>query len=152
MAVEMEGLEFQIETKADESAKGIDALVKSFEKLKGITKGGLGLGSSVKQLEKLDGVLKKFDTSKLEGLGKALESVSKLGEVKISGSVAKQLGGIADVMDRITLADIERLEDMAKALRDLGKSVMSKSRRSESRLLVRQWTLLHPLRVQQTAV
>ena len=43
MAVEMEGLEFQIETKADESAKGIDALVKSFEKLKGITKGGLGL-------------------------------------------------------------------------------------------------------------
>ena len=121
MAVEMEGLEFQIETKADESAKGIDALVKSFEKLKGITKGGLGLGSSVKQLEKLDGVLKKFDTSKLEGLGKALESVSKLGEVKISGSVAKQLGGIADVMDRITLADIERLEDMAKALRDLGE-------------------------------
>ena len=121
MAVEMEGLEFQIETKADESAKGIDALVKSFEKLKGITKGGLGLGSSVKQLEKLDGVLKKFDTSKLEGLGKALESVSKLGEVKISGNVAKQLGGIADVMDRITLADIERLEDMAKALRDLGE-------------------------------
>ena len=121
MAVEMEGLEFQIETKADESAKGIDALVKSFEKLKGITKGGLGLSSSVKQLEKLDGVLKKFDTSKLEGLGKALESVSKLGEVKISGNVAKQLGGIADVMDRITLADIERLEDMAKALRDLGE-------------------------------
>ena len=121
MVVEMEGLEFQIETKADESAKGIDALVKSFEKLKGITKGGLGLSSSVKQLEKLDGVLKKFDTSKLEGLGKALESVSKLGEVKISGNVAKQLGGIADVMDRITLADIERLEDMAKALRDLGE-------------------------------
>ena len=121
MAVEMEGLEFQIETKADESAKGIDALVKSFEKLKGITKGGLGLSSSVKQLEKLDGVLKKFDTSKLEGLGKALESVSKLGEVKISGNVAKQLGNIADVMDRITLADVERLEDMAKALRDLGE-------------------------------
>ena len=83
MAVEMEGLEFQIETKADESAKGIDALVKSFEKLKGITKGGLGLSSSVKQLEKLDGVLKKFDTSKLEGLGKALESVSKIGRAHV---------------------------------------------------------------------
>lgn len=121
MAVEMEGLEFQIETTAGEAVKGVDALANTFRKFKTLTKGGLGLGSSVKQLEKLDGVLKKFDTSKLEGLGKALESVSKLGEVKISGSVAKQLGGIADVMDRITLADIERLEDMAKALRDLGE-------------------------------
>ena len=107
----MEGLEFQIETTAGEAVKGVDALANTFRKFKTLTKGGLGLGSSVKQLEKLDGVLKKFDTSKLEGLGKALESVSKLGEVKISGSVAKQLGGIADVMDRITLADIERLED-----------------------------------------
>lgn len=121
MAVELEGLEFQIQTTADEGVKGVDALVKSFERLKGITKGGLGLGASVKQLEKLDTVLKKFDTSKLEGLGKALESVSKLGEVKISGNVARQLGNIADVMDRITLADIERLEDMGKALRDLGE-------------------------------
>ncbi len=121
MAVEMEGLEFQIETTAGEAVKGVDALANTFRKFKTLTKGGLGLGSSVKQLEKLDGVLKKFDTSKLEGLDKALESVSKLGEVKISGSVAKQLGGIADVMDRITLADIERLEDMAKALRDLGE-------------------------------
>ena len=121
MAVEMEGLEFQIETTTSEAVKGVDALANTFRKFKTLTKGGLGLGSSVKQLEKLDGVLKKFDTSKLEGLGKALESVSKLGEVKISGNVAKQLGNIADVMDRITLADVERLEDMAKALRDLGE-------------------------------
>ena len=121
MAVEMEGLEFQIETTTGEAVKGVDALANTFRKFKTLTKGGLGLGSSVKQLEKLDAALKKFDTSKLEGIGKALESVSKLGEVKISGNVAKQLGSIADVMDRITLADIERLEDMAKALRDLGE-------------------------------
>lgn len=121
MAVEMEGLEFQIETTTSEAVKGVDALANTFRKFKTLTKGGLGLGSSVKQLEKLDAALKKFDTSKLEGIGKALESVSKLGEVKISGSVAKQLGSIADVMGRITLADIERLEDMAKAMRDLGE-------------------------------
>lgn len=121
MAVEMEGLEFQIETTTGEAVKGVDALANTFRKFKTLTKGGLGLGSSVKQLEKLDAALKKFDTSKLEGIGKALESVSKLGEVKISGSVAKQLNSIADVMDRIKLADIERLEDMAKALRDLGE-------------------------------
>lgn len=120
MSIEMEGLEFQIETKAEEGVKGVDALTASLGKLKAATKGGLGLGSSVKQLEKLNKALSGFHTEKLESLGRALESVSKLGEVKISGSIAKQLGGIADVMDRITLADIERLEDMGKALRDLG--------------------------------
>lgn len=120
MSIEMEGLEFQIETKAEEGVKGVDALTASLGKLKAATKGGLGLGSSVKQLEKLNKALSGFHTEKLENLGRALESVSKLGEVKISGSIAKQLGGIADVMDRITLADIERLEDMGKALRDLG--------------------------------
>ena len=121
MGIEMEGLEFQIETKADEGAKGIDALKESLTKLKTATKGGLGLGSSVKQLEKLDGVLKKLDIAKLEGLGKAMESISKVGEVKISGNVAKQISNIADAMDKITLADIERLEDMGKALRELGE-------------------------------
>lgn len=120
MAVELEGLEFQIEAKSEEGTKGIDALTASLGKLKQATKGGLGLGSSVKQLEKLNKALSGFHTEKLESLGRALESVSKLGEVKISGSIAKQLGGIADVMDRITLADVERLEDMGKALRDLG--------------------------------
>ena len=121
MGIEMEGLEFQIETKAEQGVKGVDALTASLGKLKSATKGGLGLGSSVKQLEKLDKALSGFHTEKLESLGRALESVSKLGEVKISGSIAKQLGGIADVMDRITLSDIERLEDMGKALRELGE-------------------------------
>ena len=106
MSVEMEGLEFQIETKAEEGAKGIDALTASLGKLKAATKGGLGLGSSAKQLEKLDKALSGFHTEKLESLGKALESISKLGNVKISGNIAKQLSGIADVMDRITLGNV----------------------------------------------
>ena len=53
MGIEMEGLEFQIETKAEESVKGIDALTASLGSLKKALKGGLGLGSSVKQLERL---------------------------------------------------------------------------------------------------
>ena len=121
MGVEMEGLEFQIETTTDNAVKGVDALANTLGKIKTLTKGGLGLGSSVKQLEKLDGVLKKLDVAKLEELGKAMESISKVGEVKISGNVAKQISNIADAMDKITLADIERLEDMGKALRELGE-------------------------------
>ena len=54
MAIELEGLEFQIEAKSEGAAKGIDALTSSLGKLKQATKGGVGLSSSVKQLQKLD--------------------------------------------------------------------------------------------------
>ena len=53
MAVELEGLEFQIEAKSEEGTKGIDALTASLGKLKQATKGGLGLNSKVKELNKL---------------------------------------------------------------------------------------------------
>ena len=43
MAVEIEGLEFQIEAKSENAAKGVDALINSFNKLKAATKGGAGL-------------------------------------------------------------------------------------------------------------
>ncbi len=69
MAVEMEGLEFQIETTTDNAVKGVEALTNTFRKFKTLTKGGLGLGSSVKQLEKLDKALSGFHTEKLESLG-----------------------------------------------------------------------------------
>ena len=99
MAVEMEGLEFQIETKVDEGAKGIEALSKSLGKLKK--------------------VLDNIDTSKLEGLGKALESVSRMGELKISASVGTQLGRIGEAMGSITEGDVERLERVSAALNSL---------------------------------
>lgn len=38
MAVEIEGLEFQIEAKSENAAKGVDALINSFNKLKAATK------------------------------------------------------------------------------------------------------------------
>lgn len=119
MAIEMEGLEFQIETKAEEAGKGIDALRESLNKLKAATKGGIGLGSGAKQLEKLSNTLQKLDATKIEGLGKALQS---LGEVKFSGRrIANQLGHLSEGIDRIHWNDVEKLEDLAKALRDLGE-------------------------------
>ena len=99
MAVEMEGLEFQIETKTEDSAKGIESLTKSLSKLKN--------------------ALKNIDTSKLESLGKALETVSKMGELKISASVGTQLGKITDAMSKVNDADVERLERLSAALTSL---------------------------------
>ena len=119
MAVELEGLEFQIEAKSEEGTKGIDALTASLGKLKQATKGGLGLNSKVKELNKLNEAPKGFHTDKLESLGKALASLNGLGKTQISSTIPKRLNEIAQSLHEIGLADIERLEDLGKALRDL---------------------------------
>ena len=119
MAVELEGLEFQIEAKSEEGTKGIDALTASLGKLKQATKGGLGLNSKVKELNKLNEALKGFHTDKLESLGKALASLNGLGKTQISSTIPKRLNEIAQSLHEIGLSDIERLENLGKALRDL---------------------------------
>lgn len=119
MAVELEGLEFQIEAKSEEGTKGIDALTASLGKLKQATKGGLGLNSKVEELNKLNEALKGFHSDKLESLGKALESLNVGGKATISPTIPKRLNEIGQALDNITLGDIERLEDLGKALREL---------------------------------
>lgn len=51
MGVEIEGLEFQVETKVGKGVEGIDKLSKSLSRLKGALKGINGINSSTKQLE-----------------------------------------------------------------------------------------------------
>lgn len=119
MAVELEGLEFQIEAKSEEGTKGIDALTASLGKLKQATKGGLGLNSKVQELNKLNEALKGFHTDKLESLGNALASLNELGKTQISSTIPKRLNEIAQSLHEIGLSDIERLEDLGRALRDL---------------------------------
>ena len=119
MAVELEGLEFQIEAKSEEGTKGIDALTASLGKLKQATKGGLGLNSKVKELNKLNDALKGLHIEKLESLGKALDSLSKVGKAQISATIPKRISEIASSLHEIGWSDIEKLEDLSKALRDL---------------------------------
>jgi len=117
MAVEIEGLEFQVEAKSEQGTKGIDALAKSFENLKKAIKGGAGLNSSVKNLTKLDSALKDTDTDKLERLGKALQGFK--GETKISPTISKRINDIAESCHNLGWSDIEKLEDLGKALEKL---------------------------------
>lgn len=119
MAVELEGLEFQIEAKSEEGTKGIDALTASLGKLKQAMKGGLGLNSKVKELNKLNEALKGFHSDKLESLGKALESLNGAGKSTISPTIPKRLNEIAQSLHEIGWSDIEKLEDLGKALREL---------------------------------
>lgn len=119
MAVEFEGLEFQIETQSEEAVKGVTALSESLGKLRQATKGGLGLNSSAKQLSKLNEALKGFQSDKLESLGKALHGLEAAGKTTISPTVPKRIGEIAASLRSMNWSDIEKLEALGTALRDI---------------------------------
>lgn len=119
MSVEIEGLEFQVEAKSDKGAEGIDKLANSFKNLKTAIKGGANLNSSVKQLEKLNQALSGLHTDKLESFGKAMESLGKVGKVKISASTPKRISEIGNAMKSISQSDIDRMESMSRALQGM---------------------------------
>ena len=83
MAVELEGLEFQIEAKSTNASKGIDALVASFTKLKGAV-GGKGLGAISAKLDSINKAINESGAGKLESLANALNT---LNSVKISSTI-----------------------------------------------------------------
>ena len=121
MAIELEGLEFQIEARSDSAAKGIDSLIDSLSRLKTATKGGLGLSSSVKQLQSLDEALGKIkNLNKLNGLGNALSSLDKIGGIKISGTIPKRINDIVTAAGGITPETIANLNMLRDALSGLG--------------------------------
>ena len=122
MAIELEGLEFQIEAKSEGAAKGIDALTNSLGKLKQATKGGVGLSSSVKQLQKLDEALGKIkNLDKLNSLGSALSSLDKISNIKISGTIPKQIDAIVQSANSISPETIANLNMLTEALSNLGQ-------------------------------
>lgn len=119
MSVEIEGLEFQVEAKSDKGADGIDKLANSFKNLKSAIKGGANLNGSIKQLEKLNQSLSGLHTDKLEGLGRAMESLGKAGKIRIPASVPKRISEIGNAMKSISQSDIDRMESMSRALQGM---------------------------------
>lgn len=119
MSVEIEGLEFQVEAKSNKGADGIDKLANSFKNLKSAIKGGANLNGSIKQLEKLNQSLSGLHTDKLEGLGRAMESLGKAGKIRIPTSVPKRISEIGNAMKSISQSDIDRMESMSRALQGM---------------------------------
>ncbi|MGO5025778.1 phage tail protein [Mediterraneibacter faecis] len=119
MSVEIEGLEFQVEAKSDKGADGIDKLANSFKNLKSAINGGANLNGSIKQLEKLNQSLSGLHTDKLEGLGRAMESLGKAGKIRIPISVPKRISEIGNAMKSISQSDIDRMESMSRALQGM---------------------------------
>lgn len=115
MAVELEGLEFQIEAKSGNASKGIEALANSFTKLKN-SLNGKGLEKISQTLDSINKSLNNSGIGKLEGLTNALNT---LNSVKISSTIPKHLVGISAALESITSESIDRVERLSAALQGM---------------------------------
>lgn len=117
MAVEIEGLEFQIEAKSENAAKGVDALINSFNKLKAATKGGAGLNNISKKLDAISNA--KLSMSGIEKIEDLTKSLNSLSNVKISSTISKRLTEIGASLDSLDLSGVEKVEALSTALQNM---------------------------------
>ena len=109
MAIELEGLEFQIEAKSDGATKGVDKLIDSLNRLQSVSKGGVGLTAATNQITKLDKALESFKgLDKLQKISDALQSISG---VKIK---MPDLSGVSDKIQEAKDSAVRDVEPAAK--------------------------------------
>ena len=120
MAIELEGLEFQISAEGGKSVKQLDRLANSLSKLRTATQGLRGLDTVKGKLEKMNSALSNFHTDKLEALAKGLSALNAAGNARISPTIPKRISEIAQASSQLKDEDIARLESLANALQTLG--------------------------------
>lgn len=117
MAVEIEGLEFQIEAKSENATKGVDALINSFNKLKAATKGGAGLNNISKKLDAISNA--KLSMSGIEKIEDLTKSLNSLSNVKISSTISKRITEIGASLDSLDWSGVEKVEALSTALQNM---------------------------------
>lgn len=136
MAVELEGLEFQIESNIDGTTKGIDDLADSLAKLKAAIKGN-GLKTLGKNLEALTKI--KIETSSIDGIKKLGDALNSFSTAKLSSTIGKNIESITQAVRGIDDSDITRLNELGDALKKMDgitipniKSAMDAVKKSNS--------------------
>lgn len=122
--VTIDKLRIELESDANTAKSGLDALTATLEKLKTVTKGGVGLTAVAKQLNALNTAVKGIDgnaSNKVSGLAKAIESLSSVGGGKISSSYATQITRINDALAKLNVGGgAAKIQELVTALRPLG--------------------------------
>ena len=115
----IDSLKLEISSSSDGASNGLDALTTSLKKLQRATSKGLGLTSVVNELRTADTSIK---SSSLDGLTKAVETLSKLGEVKISSSIGNQITAISTSLQGANFdGGAEKMQSLVTALEPLGE-------------------------------
>lgn len=130
MSTTVESLELQIKSNSQAAVSGIDALASSLDKLKKATSGGLGLKNVAKNLTLVKTAVDGMGNmnTKLSGLNRAVEALSRLGNVKISASIGNQIKNISSALSNLDTGNaaskITGLVSALKPLETLGKSTL----------------------------
>ena len=122
MSTTIESLELEIQSSSQSAEQGLNALYNSLDKLKGITKGGVGLTSVASQMSKLnDGInkLSSHSITNLRDLTNALGGLKNLQGVKLSSTIAKSIGEIGEASSKLDVQGVVLLREIAPALSSL---------------------------------
>lgn len=131
--VEIQGLEFQIVNDSTSAVRGIDALRNSLSRLKtACGNSSASLSGTAKSIRELTNALKGLNSGdasqKITRISKALTTLSQVGNVKISSSIANQLTAINTALNNLKWTDGDKLTSLANGLRplsELGKANMT---------------------------
>lgn len=142
MAVEMEGLIFDIEAKVGkDGARGIETLAESLRKLKSALRGDSSLEKTTQSLQNLNRALNAFDTEKITAFSKAMEGLSGIGKIKISRDISRRLDELGSSLQNIDPSGVSNLNELAKGLERLagaGSGKLANVKSSASSALSRQ--------------
>ena len=108
MSTTIEQLELEVQSSATSAVSGIDALASSLGKLKSAVKGGVGLTAVAKQLTTLNTALNGVSGANADNLNKlaqGLQTLSSIGNLKLSSSVATQITNIGNAVKSLTGTD-----------------------------------------------
>ena len=126
---EIDNLELKITSDSTSAIDGLNKLAGTLDKLKSYTKGGLGLTSVANQIGKIateSGKINGTNINNLKGLATALQTLSGVGNIKISSSIANQLTAINTALGSLNVgsgnAKIQELVTALQPLETIGKS------------------------------
>lgn len=129
MAVDIEGLEFQIKDDSSAAVASLEKLTDTLSRLKTATSGGAsGVRTAAKQITTLKTALSGFDNSdvqKMTSIANGLKALGSVGSIKVSSSVANQITNLSTALANLKWTDGDKLTSLANGLRPL--STLGKS-------------------------
>ena len=122
--LEIRGLEFQIKENSDSAVASLGRLEKALSSLKTATSGGAsGVRTAANQIAALNKALSGSDAvgQKLKSIAAGLKAISDVGTVKIPKSLGTNMQALGTAISGISDGDIDKLYNVADALRPLSE-------------------------------
>lgn len=122
--LEIRGLEFQIKENSDSAVASLGRLEKALSSLKTATSGGAsGVKTAANQIAALNKALSGSGAvgQKLKSIASGLKAISDVGTVKIPKSLGTNMQSLGTALSGISDGDIDKLYNVADALRPLSE-------------------------------